>query len=247
MALAATTALGLVLAVVAANVGSAGDDAVGTGYRSCTPTQSPALDVILAVIGGVCALVAVLGLVVYPSWWGRRREQGARLGEEPLEPLLGEEEQERRHSGQAHRRLQQQPSRRLKLLIAFSCMIMAVGAGRCILRLSRYARLRFAMVMDDASHRLQPRFSTPRHCTLQPSRANADGNDASFSYLAFIDAALTSLVGPVLCFLYALERDLYVYVLLRRGGRRVRRWRFGVEKGRGGEMKGRGSEQLPCI
>lgn len=46
------------------------------------------------------------------------------------------------------------------------------------------------------------------------------GNDG---YLAFIDASLAALVAPVLCCLYALERNLYLYHLLRCGWRQVGR------------------------
>lgn len=65
-------------------------------------------------------------------------------------------------------------------------------------------------------------------------------NDDPSSYLAFIDASLAALLAPVLCCLYALERDLRVYRVLRRGFRWVGRWCLGRggwgAKRRGGEM-----------
>jgi hypothetical protein len=70
--------------------------------------------------------------------------------------------------------------------------------------------------------------------TTTTTRSSGGGGDASdsASYLAFIDAALAALVAPVLCCLYALERDLYVFHLLRRGCQRMGRWCLGGEEGK---------------
>lgn len=65
-------------------------------------------------------------------------------------------------------------------------------------------------------------------------------NDDPSSYLAFIDASLAALSAPVLCCLYALERDLHVYRVLRRGFRWVGRWCLG---GGGWGAKRRGGKR----
>lgn len=74
---------------------------------------------------------------------------------------------------------------------------------------------------------------TPCH-TNPTRRGSSDTDDSSAAYLAFIDGALAALLAPVLCCLYALERDLHVYRVLRRTGQRVGRWCLGGGKqGRG--------------
>jgi membrane protein implicated in regulation of membrane protease activity len=150
LAVGAAAALALALAGVAAHVGSGGADAVGAGYRSCTPTQSPALDPLLAAVSGTSALLAVLVLFVYPAMRERRQRRQRQQqdgGGALVEPLLegggvmsdvvtatavagvpGQQRQQRQRL---------LPSRRLKLLVAFSCLTMLVQTGRCLLQLSR--------------------------------------------------------------------------------------------------------------
>lgn len=156
LALAATAALAIVLAGVAThmtkdNNSSSSSDAHAS---TCTPIQSTALDGFLAPLSGACAVIALLALFVYPVWrdrrGGQRRQQQqdrATLPSGALEPLLegggaGTDLPQPRQQGQ-----QQQPqgaglpSRRLKLLVAFSALTMLLGCGRCLLRLTRYVRV----------------------------------------------------------------------------------------------------------
>jgi len=63
------------------------------------------------------------------------------------------------------------------------------------------------------------------------------GDEDSALYLGFIDAALAALVAPVLCCLYALERQLHVFHLLRRAWHRAGRWCVGDGGGGGRRAK----------
>lgn len=122
-----------------------GSSSTAAGYRSCTPTQSSALDPLLAPVSGVGAVLALLALFVYPGVRGRQRRRRRQQGQRPheagaplAEPLLeGGGLPPLSERPRAHASLQQLPSRRLKLLVAFSCLTMLLGAGRCLLRLSR--------------------------------------------------------------------------------------------------------------
>ena len=141
LALAATTALAVVLAGVAAHMANKNSSSSNT----CTPIQSAALDGLLAPFSGVCALVALLALFVYPAWrerrGGQRPDRATLPSSGALEPLLegggaagaDQQQQERPQQG-----IGPLPSRRLKLLVAFSALTMLLGCGRCLLRLTRY-------------------------------------------------------------------------------------------------------------
>lgn len=113
---------------------------------TCTPIQSARLDTLLASASGACALLAVLALFVYPFVRGRRgwtKRQGPSSGAAAREPLLEVGEQEQQPQPQEQQQRWGQPSRRVKLLVAFSCLTMALGCGRCLLRATRYLTVRF--------------------------------------------------------------------------------------------------------